>query len=534
MDRTASTVGQRQRFCWVASTSRNVTRMAEQPTEALSYAAHLTFLAESQGDQAALTVGTADSAETLTFAEFDVAANRMGRHLQSLGAGVGDFVTIAEPNSVEFVVACAACWKIGAIPQPVSSRLPGRELEAIIELADAAVVVGIEEERAAGLGGRATVALGFRPGDDVDGSPLPDAVSPAWKAPTSGGSTGRPKLIVSGDPSRLAASQATLGTGLGIRLGGTMLIPGPLYHNGPLVWSLTNLIAGAHTVVLPRFDAEGTLAAIQKFKATALYLVPTMMQRMWKLEDDTKFAYDLSSLERAVHLAEPCPPWLKEVWMDWIGPEVLWELYGGTEGQSATMLSGTDWLAHRGSVGVPISGEIKIFDDDGAELPAGEVGGVWMRPVGRDTPTYRYIGAEPERMGDWECLGDIGWMDEDGFLYLADRRTDMILVGGANIYPAEIEAAIGESPLVQSSAVIGLPDDDKGNRVHAIVQPAEGTAVEGLQEQLIDFLGDRLVRYKMPRTFEFVEFPLRDDAGKVRRKQMRAERLESDTTTETT
>lgn len=471
-----------------------------------------------------MTVGTTDQSETLTFAEFDVTANRMGRHLLSLGVEHGDFVTIAEPNSIEFVVAFAACWKVGAIPQPVSSRLPTRELEAIIDLADAKVVVGVEE-----AGGRQTVPLGFRPGDEIDGSPLPDTVSPAWKAPTSGGSTGRPKLIVSGDPSRLSVGTESLGKAFGVRPGGTMLIPGPLYHNGPLSWSLVNLLAGAHTVVLPRFNAEGTLAAIEHFNTTALYLVPTMMQRMWKLEDDVKFSYDLSSLERAVHLAEPCPQWLKDVWLDWIGPEVLWELYGGTEGQSATMLSGTEWLAHRGSVGRPISGEIRIFDDDGNELPAGETGGVWMRAVGRDTPTYHYLGAEAEKMGDWECLGDIGWMDEDGYLYLADRRSDMILVGGANIYPAEIEAALGESPLVQSSAAIGLPDEDKGSTVHAIVQPAAGVSTDGLEAQLLEFLADRLVRYKIPRTFEFVDEPLRDDAGKVRRKQLRADRVEPTT-----
>ncbi len=498
--------------------------MTDQPPALRTHAAHLTFLADTVGDEPALTVGTTDQSETLTFAEFDAAANRMARHLQGIGVVQGDFVTIAEPNSIEFVVAFAACWKVGAVPQPVSSRLPQRELDAIIDLANSVVVVGVDE-----AGDRHTVPLGFRPEADVDSSPLPDIESPAWKAPTSGGSTGRPKLIVSGDPSRLLVPQDELGAGFGVRPGGTMLIPGPLYHNGPLIWSLTNLLAGGHTVVLPRFDAEGTLAAIQDFKATAMYLVPTMMQRMWKLDDDTKFAFDLSSLERAVHLAEPCPPWLKEVWMDWIGPEVLWELYGGTEGQAATMLSGTQWLAHRGSVGKPSSGEIKIFDDDGNELPAGDVGGVWMRPVGRDTPTYRYLGAEPETMGDWESLGDIGWMDEDGFLYLADRRSDMILVGGANVYPAEIEAALGESPLVQSSAVIGLPDEDKGSRVHAVVQPAEGAALDNLESQLLEFLGERLVRYKIPRTFEFVDEPLRDDAGKVRRKQLRADRINDST-----
>ncbi len=501
----------------------------DEPGEPISYSARIRALADEAPDAPLLTVGTADAAETLSRRDFDEATNRMARHLAALGAGEGDFVTVAEPNSVEFMVAAAACWKIGATPQPVSSRLPGRELDMIIELADSAVVVGVDPTDPDDS--RPYVPQGHRP-NDLDGGPLPDAVSPSWKAPTSGGSTGRPKLIVSGDPSVYVES--ALGAGIGATGDATMLIPGPLYHNGPFIWAFTTLLAGGHVVVMPRFDAEGMLALIQGQQVTSLYLVPTMMQRVWKLDDETKFSFDLSTLRRAVHLAEPCPPWLKEVWLDWIGPDVLWELYGGTEGQASTLLSGHEWLAHKGSVGRAASGEIIILDDDGKELPRGEVGSVWMRPVGRDTPTYRYIGAEPERLGDWECLGDIGWMDDEGYLYLADRRSDMILVGGANIYPAEIEAAIAEHAGVQSVAVIGLPDDDKGQRVHAIVQPAAGSNAvadaDSLEAELTTFLGDRLVRYKIPRTFEFVDTPLRDDAGKVRRAALRSERLDTTAT----
>ena len=200
------------------------------------------------------------------------------------------------------------------------------------------------------------------------------------------------------------------------------------------------------------------------------------------------------------------------------------KLYGGTEGQSSTVLSGREWLEHRGSVGRPSRGEIQIWGEDGQVLPPGEVGEVWMRAdVDRERPTYHYVGAEAETRDGWDCLGDIGWMDADGYLYLADRRTDMILVGGANIYPAEVEAAINEHPGVRSCAVIGLPDDDKGNRVHAIVDVPAGAEVD--EGELATFLGERLVRYKMPRTFEFVDEPLRDDAGKVRRSALRAERM---------
>ncbi len=486
-----------------------------------SFAARLYQLASECGSDPALTFGP----QTYSFDQLGRLTNRLARHFITLGVKIGDFVTIAEPNGVEFVASTIACWKIGAIPQPVSARLPAMELDAIVELADPSLVIGVE------VADRAYLPQGFTPSETLDDSPLPDRVSPAWKAPTSGGSTGTPKLIVSGDPSVFSASIAGLGSLIGAVSGQTMVMPGPLYHNGPFIWTCSALLAGGHVALLPRFDALATLELIEQTKAEAVYLVPTMMQRMWKLPDEDKFSYDLSSLTRAVHLAEPCPPWLKEAWIDWIGAENLWELYGGTEGQMFTFLSGTEWLEHRGSVGRPISGEVKICDDDGNDLPPGETGEVWMRWVGRDTPTYRYIGAEAESRDGWECLGDIGSLDADGYLYLADRRKDMILVGGANIYPAEVEAAINAHPEVLSCVVIGLADSDKGNKVHAIVQasPTSTTTGSGTphtldETDLLRFLAERLVRYKLPQSFEWTDKPLRDDAGKVRRGALRAER----------
>ena len=468
----------------------------------LSFAARLRSLAEQDPDRPAVTFTGTD--ETLSIAEFVDAAHRMGRKLESLGAAPGSFVTIAEPNSLEFLVAVAGCWMIGATPQPVSPRLPDGELGAIIELADPPVVVG--PPPTVDLGDRATIARGDR-AEGFSSDPLPDVVAPSWKAPTSGGSTGRPKLIVSGDPSVFSESLAGLGRALGCVEGSVVVMPGPMYHNGPFIWAFQGLLAGGRVVLLPRFDAEATLDAVERYRGTVLYLVPTMMQRIWRLDEATRAAADLSSLEKAWHLAAPCPAWLKREWIDWLGGDVVWELYGGTEGQSATVLDGNEWLDHPGSVGRPISGEMAIFDADGQPLGPGEVGEVWMRSVGRDTPTYRYIGAEAEvRDGGWECLGDIGSMDADGYLYLSDRRSDMILVGGANIYPAEVEAAIDRHPAVRSSAVIGLPDDELGNRVHAIVDAPDGVGAD----ELLTFLADE---------------PVRDDAGKVRRSALRQERL---------
>lgn len=484
----------------------------------LSFSQRLAQLAVNQPDAPAVTV----SGTTTDFARLHEAAGRFAARMTELGVGVGDFVTIAEPNSAEFLISAVACWLVGAVPQPVSFRLPGLELKQIVELADSKLVIGAQ------LNGRHCLPSGAAT-DSVSQSFAPfvetDRVSPHWKAPTSGGSTGRPKLIVSGDPSIHSKALQGLGHTIGARHGWTVVMPGPLYHNGPFIWSCLTVLAGGHIALLPRFDAEATLRNVAEYRAQAIYLVPTMMQRIWKLDDEVKFGYDLSSLEVAFHLAEPCPAWLKEAWLNWIGPEALFELYGGTEGQMFTVISGPDWLEHRGSVGTPISGDIKICDADGNELPPGEEGEVWMRWTNRDTPTYYYVGDEPEARDGWETLGDMGWRDDDGFLYLSDRRKDMILVGGANVYPAEVEAAIGAHPDVLTSAVIGLPDEDKGHRVHAIVQRVDSTDLD--EAGLRAFLGERLVSYKIPRTIEWSTEPLRDEAGKVRRGALRDERAGS-------
>ena len=223
-----------------------------------------------------------------------------------------------------------------------------------------------------------------------------------------------------------------------------------------------------------------------------------------------------------LHFGAPTPPWLKEAWIEWLGADRIFELFGPTEAQGATAINGHEWLAHPGSVGRPIpSCEVKVFAADGSEAPTGEVGEIFMRTISGQR-NYRYIGAEAETLpGGWETVGDMGWVDEDGFLYFADRRTDMIVSGGANVYPAEIEAALESLPQVKDSAVIGLPDDDLGQRVHAIVF-VDGDITD---DELREHLAGLLVRYKIPRTFERVTESVRDEGGKVRRTQLRAERL---------
>jgi bile acid-coenzyme A ligase len=255
-----------------------------------------------------------------------------------------------------------------------------------------------------------------------------------------------------------------------------------------------------------------------------MYVVPTMMARISKLPDDVRARYDVSSLKVVWHLGAPCPPWLKQTWIDWIGPEAIWELYAGTEAQASTIIGGVDWLAHRGSVGRPLSGEMKVVRADGTDADPGEIGEIYMRPSDPKSRTYAYVGADARTIeGGWESLGDMGAIDADGYVYLADRQTDMILAGGSNVYPAEVEAALDEHPRVRSSAVIGLPDDDLGSRIHAIVQTDDGTPID--VDELRGHLAERLVRYKIPRDFEFTTEPLRNDAGKIRRSALRADRI---------
>jgi bile acid-coenzyme A ligase len=463
-------------------------------------------------------VAIVHEAEEITWLELEASTNKLARAYSQLGVKADDFVTVALPNGVEFFQSCIAIWKIGATPQPVSAKLPKFELDQIIELAKPSLVVGVDFGTQDDTG----ISIGFQPEDRLSTDPLPEITSTSFKVMTSGGSTGRPKLIVSASSAQWDLDLEYLQ----IPTEGAMLIPGPLYHNGPFLWGMIALFRGNRVVVTTRFDAEQTLALLAQHKVDVVYMVPTMMQRIWKLPEATRSQHDLSHLKALWHLAAPCPAWLKEVFIEWLGASVIWELYGGTEGTGSTIISGEEWLAHRGSVGKPgDASEMKIVGDNGETLPAGEVGELYIRPVTGPGSTYRYIGAEAKAIdGGWESLGDLGYFDEDGYLYLADRHTDMILSGGANIYPAEVEAAIDAFPAVRSSAVIGLPDEDLGNAVHAIVD-APGADPDKAEAALLNHLNERLVRYKVPRSIEFVTEPLRDDAGKVRRKQLRAERI---------
>ncbi len=454
--------------------------------------------------------------DCVSWAELEARTNRLARAYAALGVKAGDFVTIALPNGIAFFEACFATWKLGATPQPVSSRLPKFERDQIVDLCAPSLVVGVMADEYAPI---ASLPESVVPDDAVSTEALPLLISANWKAMTSGGSTGRPKLIVSKAPAVWDIEAPYLE----VPLQGGMLIPGPLYHNGPFLWAMIALFKGCTVAVTTRFDPEVSLALIARHRLDVAYMVPTMMRRVWALPEATRAAFDLSSLKALWHLAAPCPPWLKTCFIEWLGPQVIWELYGGTEGQGSTTIRGDDWLTHQGSVGRPVETcEMKIVSDDGRALPPGDIGEVFIRPKAGQGTTYHYIGAEAKAIeGGWESLGDLGWMDAEGFLYLTDRLSDMILVGGANIYPAEIEAAVDAYPGVRSSAVIGLPDEDMGARLHVVIDRPEGAVPDA---DMIAHLTSRLVKYKIPKSFEYSAEPVRDDAGKVRRKALREAR----------
>ncbi len=481
--------------------------------EAISLSRIISYWVQQQGDQVAIF----HEGDTITWKELDASTNRLARAYAQLGVTEDSFVTIGLANGIEFFQATIATWKLGATPQPVSAKLPAFEREQIVELCSPSLVVGVRPDEHPGA---TSIDSGFIPDASLSDSELPEKTAASFKAMTSGGSTGRPKLIVSAN----RAAWDPDADYLQFSNCGCILIPGPLYHNGPFSWAFIALFKGNQVVVTTRFDAEETLRLIESHRVDTVYMVPTMMQRIWNLDEAVRTSFDLGSLNVLWHLAAPCPAWLKEAFIGWLGAETIWELYGGTEGQGSTVIRGDEWLTHRGSVGQPGAHcEMKIVDEHGNTLPPGEVGEVFMRPLTGPGTTYRYIGAEAKSIeGGWESLGDMGSMDEDGYLYLSDRLTDMILSGGANIYPAEIEAAVDAYPGVRSSAAIGLPHPDLGNAVHIIV---DAPGLEIAEQALLDHLAERLVRYKLPRSIEFSDEPLRDDAGKVRRKDLRAQRV---------
>lgn len=460
------------------------------------------WLADAEPDRLAVR----DDTGQLTRKELDRQTNQMARVYAGLGVTQDSMVAVSLPNSTAFITACVAIWKLGATPMPISPALSDDEQRLLLELAQPALVVtGDQRPQSAFRAIGPLVDL-----TEIDDSPLPPAAAASWKAPTTSGSTGTPKIVSSTagawiDPERQAASF--------VPRQAIQLVTAPLSHSAPFTYAFRGLMTGHTLIVQPRFDEQRVLAEIANSAITWVMLVPTMMSRIMKLPEAEREAADMSSLQSVLHLGAPCSPAVKRHWLEWLGPERITEVYAGTESQGLTAISGTDWLQRPGSVGRPIGGtRMKIVDENGREVLPGTVGEILMTRAGG--PTYEYLGGTSRRRGDWDSLGDVGYQDEDGYLYLLDRKDDLIISGGVNIYPAEIESLLEQHPFVRSAVVFGVPDDDDGQAIHAIVDIASAH----LQAtELLDWLSSRLGPLRRPNKIHLVREPVRNDAGKVRR-----------------
>jgi long-chain acyl-CoA synthetase len=336
------------------------------------------------------------------------------------------------------------------------------------------------------------------------------------------GTTGRPKGVAIGkdDFRRRAAGVAAGGERWGLGPADVHLAVGPLYHSGPAYWGHMHLALGATVVVMPKWDAEQALSIIERDKVTSTHMVPANFQRILALPDETRCKYDVSSLKLVLHAAAPCPVPLKRAFMDYVGADKVWEYYGASEG-GGTVISPAEWLEHPGSVGRPFPGtEFVILDDNGNRLPPGEVGTVWVNP--HDSSFEYHNDAEKTaatHREDFFSVGDAGYLDEDGYLYLADRKSDMVITGGVNVYPREIEECLLLHDEIVDCAVLGLPDDEWGEVLYAIVQRTPGSALD--EDGVVAYVRDRMADYTRPRVVEFVDEPPRDPNGKVRKPKLR-------------
>jgi bile acid-coenzyme A ligase len=460
---------------------------------------------------------------TLTWAQLHAAVWSTAQEFARRGVTQASWVAVGLPNSTEHYVATLAAWRLGACVLPVSPRLPAPERDGILTLAQPILVAaewGADTSHQAAVIGRAEIARWIAGPTAVDSSP--DRVAAPGKAICSGGSTGRPKIIVDPTPWEFVPGETPISrVDMGVRAGQVQLVGGALFHNTPFSWSYFGLFEDHTLVVMERFDAERALQLIERYHVNFSAMVPTMMARMLRVEGLQR--YDLSRVESIVHTAAPCPAWVKRGWIELIGGEKVHEGFGSTESVGHVKIRGDEWLAHPGSVGRAHNTALKIVDEHGAAVGAGMVGEIFMKPA-QSTPTYYYKGSPPAKTdGDgFVSVGDMGWLDAEGYLYIADRRVDLIITGGVNVYPAEVEAVLSEHPAVDDVIVIGLPDADWGKRVHALVHTRGDRAVTAAD--LDAFARSRLQSVKVPKSWEFVsEFP-RDPAGKIRRSALVTER----------
>lgn len=470
----------------------------------------------------------------VTFTELEARANRLAHFLRRAGLRAGDTVAILMENNEHIHTAMWAARRSGLYYTLVNTHLFASEIGYIVSDSGAKAVISsstmrpVCEELPI-----ESLAVAVIVDDQLDGwQGYPECVATEASTPIidecdglllqySAGSTGRPKGI----RRPLSSARATLSTpvfeALGVSEDSVYLSPAPTYHTAPAMWTMAAQAVGATTVVMERFDAEHALESIERYGVTHAQFVPSMFVRMLRLPEETRRAYDLSSLRRVVHAAAPCPPAIKRQMIDWWGP-IVDEYYGSSEGAGISFIRAEEWLERPGSVGKPMLGVPHILDEDGAELAAGQVGEIYYE----GGYPFEYLNdqgktADSRNAEGWVTVGDVGYVDDGGYLYLTDRRNHMIISGGVNIYPQETENMLISHPLVVDAAVFGIPDDVMGQSVKAVVQlndPAR--ADDALADDLITWLRDRLAHYKCPRSISFETNLPRTDAGKLYKQQL--------------
>lgn len=488
----------------------------------VSYGKRLGDLAEERGKAVGVTFASADGGETeISWLELERRANQTARLLAERGAGEGDVVVVALRNSPQHLFATFGAWKLGASVLPLRYDLPAWERERMLDLAGSRVVVGDWAEPPPGSVSSADVDGSV----DRDDTALPDRVPAIARMIATSGSTGSPKIIATPIPGLYSGLPNAIMPGVlrGRDSDELHLTTSPMYHTNGFAGSYMPLLAGHNIVLMERFDAARAVDLIERHRITHVIMVPTMLQRVARLEGVK--GRDLTSLQRVLYGGATIPEWVVRTWLDLVAPERFWFSYGSSEGIGLCVMTGREWLEHPGATGRPADCEVKILDASRQEVPAGEVGEIFMRPLAADGATFSYVGSEmpvPTPDGFWS-IGDMGRVDEDGFLYVVDRRQDMIVSGGANVFPAEVEAALSEHPAIVDSVVVGLPDPEWGRRVHAIVQPLDPDDPPALEE-LRAHCKDRLASYKVPKSFELLAAIPRSAAGKVNRSALAAER----------
>lgn len=494
---------------------------------------HHSTYAKSKPDAVAFVM--ARTGEEVTWREFHQRINRLARYFRDIGLKPGDHIALLMENNSRYFEITAAAGDAGLVFTCISTHLKLSETEYIVNNCEAKVFITSESKKDLAkdlIELTPNVTHRLMIGGTVDGYASyeetvvrypddPVELGMAGRAMLySSGTTGLPKGVLSTVEERPVGELGPSGDVMlalyQMNEDAVYLSPAPLYHSAPLVFCGMTLAVGGKVIIMERFDAEESLALIEKYQATHSQWVPTMFIRMLKLPEDVRSKYDVSSMKMAIHAAAPCPIEVKEQMIGWWGPVFL-EYYGGTEGSTMVMISSPEWMEHKGSVGKCYIGKIHILDEEENEMPVGEAGLIYIE----DGNTFEYH-KEPEKTAQsrtskgWSTMGDIGYIDEEGYLYLTDRQSNMIISGGVNIYPQETENLLTMHPKVMDVAVIGVPNEDFGEEVKAVVQPLDmKEAGPGLEEELIEYCKNSLSHIKCPRSIDFMADLPRTPTGKL-------------------